>query len=76
MKYMIYNNFTDFESKNIEIIASGVCGNALQYANINTCKHPQLNLWAMPVLPYVNLFFNENELINQLSNDWFLNIKK
>ena len=70
MKYKIFTSEKELEDKNTEIFESGVCGNASQYADLASSKHPTLNKWAMPVIPYVFGFFNSNELIDTLSSDW------
>ena len=72
MKYMIYDSLTDFENKNIEITASGVCGSASKYADAQSCKHPTLDKWAMPVLNYSEQFFNQDDLVDTLSSDWVI----
>lgn len=74
MKYVIYNNIEDFNTKNDEIIESGICGNAVKYADLDACKHPKKDLWAMPVLDYATDFFNDNELI-ELTSDWLITLK-
>lgn len=74
--YKIFESEKDFIAKNNEIIKQDICGNAKTYADINQCKHPKLNKWAMPVLPYVIDFFNENELDEMLTSDWQIEIKK
>lgn len=70
MKYMIYESIVDFENKNIEITASRVCGSAIKYADAQSCKHPTLDKWAMPVLNYSEQFFNQDDLVDTLSSDW------
>jgi hypothetical protein len=74
--YQIFESEKAFIAKNDEIVATGLCGNSTTYANVNQCKHPKLNKWAMPVLPYVAHFFNENELVSSLTSDWQIVIKK
>lgn len=76
MKYKIFTSAQEFEAKNTEIFESGVCGNATQYADLNSTKHPTLNEWAMPVLPYVLGFFNEGGLVDSLTNEWFVTPQK
>lgn len=74
--YKIFNSKQAFIDKNNEIIKSGVCGNAIQYANADECKHPTKNLWAMPVLNYAQSFFDPSELKDSLSSDWENKLKK
>jgi len=76
MKYKIFTSAQEFEEKNTEIFESGVCGNAKEYSDIASCKHPQLDQWAMPVLEYAEQFFNSNELIKSLSSDWIVKTNK
>lgn len=76
MKYKIYTNEKEFEEKNTEIFESGVCGNAKEYVDIASCKHPQLDQWAMPVLEYVESFFEGETLSNNLGQDWFVKLSK
>ena len=76
MKYKIFTSEKEFEDKNTEILESGVCGNATQYADLSTSKHPQLDQWAMPVLEYVESFFEGETLSNNLGKDWFVKLSK
>ena len=76
MKYKIFTSAQEFEEKNTEIFESGVCGNAKEYSDIASCKHPQLDQWAMPVLEYAEPFFDANELSLELSGDWITPLKK
>lgn len=70
MKYKIYNTPAEFTTKCDEIIQSGICGNATQYTDVNACKHPTQNQWALPVLHYAYQFFDQEELIANLSQEW------
>lgn len=76
MKYKIFTSAKEFEAKNTEIFESGVCGNAKEYADIASCKHPQLDQWAMPVLEYAESFFEGETLSNSLGQDWFVKLSK
>jgi len=76
MKYKIFTSEKEFEAKNTEIFESGVCGNATQYADLATSKHPQLDQWAMPVLGYAESFFEGDALSNKLGQDWFVKLSK
>lgn len=76
MMYKIYTNKKDFLAKCDEIMTSGMCGNASQYADIDSCKHPTLDHWALPVLHYAIGFFNQEELIPTLNSDWNIVINK
>ena len=73
--FRIYENPEEFIAKNNEIVESGVCGNATKYADLDSCKHPTKNKWAMPVLHYATEFFTASELTNTLTKYWDVTIK-
>lgn len=74
--YKIYETSEEFITKNNEIVASGVCGNSKTYADLDSCKHPTQNKWAMSVLHYTTAFFKASDLCLTLPDEWAIQPNK
>lgn len=74
MKFAIFDNISDAQFKIDTIDNLSLFTNSNTYAIITSCKHPNLDKWAIPVISEVEKYFENT--VDTLDNTWIYYINK